>query len=138
MLDDCGPPQFLKAYRRLSEVLADRQLARLGDAYVNFAYSLALSDRKNQPEGKKVKGSTLAEALRKAELREMLPSRIDKHVLSDAGEALIVYAWLHKLLTLDESVQTLVDNDSLQDGLEQLLRKAKERTMNSKLFEVPR
>ena len=138
MLDDCGPPQFLKAYRRLSEVLADRQLARLGDAYVNFVYSLALSDRKNQPEGKKVKGSTLAEALRKAELREMLPSRIDKHVLSDAGEALIVYAWLHKLLTLDESVQTLVDNDSLQDGLEQLLRKAKERTMNSKLFEVPR
>jgi len=138
LLDDCGPPQFLKAYRRLSEVLADRQLARLGDAYVNFAYSLALSDRKNQPEGKKVKGSTLAEALRKAELREMLPSRIDKHVLSDAGEALIVYAWLHKLLTLDESVQTLVDNDSLQDGLEQLLRKAKERTMNSKLFEVPR
>jgi len=138
LLDDCGPPQFLKAYRRLSEVLADRQLARLGDAYVNFVYSLALSDRKNQPEGKKVKGSTLAEALRKAELREMLPSRIDKHVLSDAGEALIVYAWLHKLLTLDESVQTLVDNDSLQDGLEQLLRKAKERTMNSKLFEVPR
>ena len=138
MLDDCGPRQFLKAYRRLSEVLADRQLARLGDAYVNFVYSLALSDRKNQPEGKKVKGSTLAEALRKAELREMLPSRIDKHVLSDAGEALIVYAWLHKLLTLDESVQTLVDNDSLQDGLEQLLRKAKERTMNSKLFEVPR
>jgi hypothetical protein len=138
LLDDCGPPQFLKAYRRLSEVLADRQLARLGDAYVNFAYSLALSDRKNQPEGKKVKGSTLAEALRKAELREMLPSRIDKHVLSDAGEALIVYAWLHKLLTLDESVQTLVDNESLQDGLEQLLRKAKERTMNSKLFEVPR
>ena len=138
MLDDCGPPQFLKAYRRLSEVLADRQLARLGDAYVNFVYSLALSDRKNQPEGKKVKGSTLAEALRKAELREMLPSRIDKHVLSDAGEALIVYAWLHKLLTLDESVQTLVDNDSLQDGLEQLLRKAKERTMNSKPFEVPR
>ena len=138
MLNSCGPPQFLKAYRRLSEVLADRQLARLGDAYVNFVYSLALSDRKNQPEGKKVKGSTLAEALRKAELREMLPSRIDKHVLSDAGEALIVYAWLHKLLTLDESVQTLVDNDSLQDGLEQLLRKAKERTMNSKLFEVPR
>jgi hypothetical protein len=138
LLDDCNPPQFLKAYRRLSEVLADRQLARLGDAYVNFVYSLALSDRKNQPEGKKVKGSTLAEALRKAELREMLPSRIDKHVLSDAGEALIVYAWLHKLLTLDESVQTLVDNDSLQDGLEQLLRKAKERTMNSKLFEVPR
>jgi hypothetical protein len=116
----------------------DRQLARLGDAYVNFVYSLALSEKKSQPEGKKVKGSTLAEALRKAELREMLPSRVDKHVLSDAGEALIVYAWLHKLLTLDESVQTLIDNDSLQDGLEQLLRKAKERIMNSKLFEVPR
>jgi len=131
-----SPPHFLRPYRTLPEVLTDRQLARLGDAYVNFVYSLALSEKKDQPEGRKVKGSTLAEALRKAELREMLPSRIDRHVLSDAGEALIVYVWLHRLLTLDESVQTLIENDSLEDGLEQLLRKAKDRTMHSGLFGV--
>jgi hypothetical protein len=68
----------------------------------------------------------------------MLPSRIDKHVLSDAGEALFVYAWLHGLLTLDESVQTLVNSDILQDGLEKLLRKTRERIRHSGLFEVPR
>lgn len=133
-----SPPRFLKMYRTLPEILNDRQLARLGDAYINFVYSLALSEKKGQPEGKKVKGSALAEALRKAELREMLPSRIDKHVLSDAGEALFVYAWLHGLLTLDESVQTLVNSDILQDGLEQLLRKTRERIRHSGLFEVPR
>jgi len=51
-----------------------------------------------------VKGSTLAEALREAELRRVLSSRIDKHVTNDAAEALAIYAWLNKLLTLEESV----------------------------------
>ncbi|HII85319.1 TPA: hypothetical protein HA273_01785 [Candidatus Bathyarchaeota archaeon] len=128
---------FLKTYRTLSEVLVDRQLASLGDAYVNFVYSLALSEKKKRPQGAKVKGGPLAEALRKAGLREMLPSRIDKHVLSDAAEAVVVYAWLHELLTLEESVQTIVESENSLDGFERLLRKAKEEIRNSGLFEVP-
>jgi hypothetical protein len=59
-----------------------------------------------------VKGTALSEALRKAGLREHLPSRIDKHVLSDAAEALVVYAWLHDLLTLEDSVEILGKTDS--------------------------
>lgn len=132
----CLPP-FLKTYQSFQEVLADRQLAALGDAYVNFAFSLALSGRKGKPEGKKVKGSILAEALRKAELRKMLPSRIDKHALSDAAEALVVYAWLNNLLTLKESVQILEDSIDLQNGFAMLLVRAKELVRLSRLFEVP-
>lgn len=131
-----GTPNFLKGYLSLSEVLADRNLASLGDAYVNFVYSLALSQKKRRPAGLKVKGESLAEALRKAGLREMLPSRIDKHVLSDAAEALIVYSWLKGLITLEESVQKLVESENSINGFEQLLRSTREKIMHSGLFEV--
>lgn len=119
--------KFLKNYTSLSQVLADKTLASLGDAYVNFVYSLALSKKVGKPRGKKVKGAPLAEAVRKAGLRQLLPSRIDTHVLSDAAEALLVYAWLNKIITLEESVEVLEKTDELEEGLTRLLLTAKEK-----------
>jgi len=130
-------PAFLKNYENLTQVLTDRKLAALGDAYINFAYSLALSNKTCKPCGKKVKGTALAEALRKAGLRTLLPSRMDRHSLSDAAEALLAYAWLHKLFTLEDNVETLVQTDTLENGLTQLLLKAKEKIKLSGLFPVP-
>jgi hypothetical protein len=127
----------IKNYNSLQQILADRELASLGDAYINFVYSLALSQRRSKPSGAKVKGTALAEALRKAGLRKHLPSRIDKHALSDAAEALAVYGWLHNLLTLEESVEILAKTDSLVEGLMQMLLRVKERIKLSKLFPVP-
>jgi hypothetical protein len=127
----------VKSYSSLLEVLTDKQLAKLGDAYINLVYSLALSEREGRPDGTKVKGTILAEALRKAGLRKLLPSRIDKHVLSDAAEAVIVYAWLQNLFTLKESVEILVKPGNLEDGLALLLLKAKDEIMLSGLFPVP-
>jgi len=125
---------MIKDYNSLPQVLTDRKLASLGDAYVNFVYSLALSQRRGKPSGTKVKGTALAEALRKAGLRENLPSRIDKHVISDAAEALLVYAWLHDLVTLEDSVEILAKTENLVEGLTQLLLKVKERIRLSGLF----
>jgi len=118
---------FLKNYSSLPQVLTDKPLAALGDAYVNFVYSLALSRRTGKPCGKKVKGAPLAEAVRKAGLRKFLPSRIDKHVLSDAAEALLVYAWLNDFITLEESVEALEKTDDLEKGLARLLLTAKDK-----------
>lgn len=59
------PFSFAWVRRSLNEVLIDRKLASLGDSYVNFVYSLVVSDRKGEPLGVKVKGGMLAEALRK-------------------------------------------------------------------------
>lgn len=56
--------QFRTVRVSLAEVLSDRDLTSLRDAYVNFVYSLALSNSREQPLGKKVKGSVLAEGLR--------------------------------------------------------------------------
>ncbi|KPV64576.1 MAG: hypothetical protein AOA66_0109 [Candidatus Bathyarchaeota archaeon BA2] len=98
---------FVPEYKNLREVLADQKLAALGDAYVNFVYSLALSKRKGEPVGAKVDSRLLAEALRKAGLRNLLPSRIDRHKQADAAEALIVYAWVQDAMTIEEGVSIL-------------------------------
>ncbi len=120
-----GP--ILHDYRELSEILMDKRLAGLGDAFVNFIYSLALSRKSGKPCGKKVKGAPLAEAVRKVGLRSVLPSRIDKHVLSDAAEALLVYAWLTDAVTMEESVDVLEKSGDLEKGLTELLLKARKK-----------
>lgn len=113
---------FLKNHRNLTEVLTDHKLASLGDAFINFVYSLALSNKKGEPSGAKVRGRVLAEAFKKAGLREYMPSRISRHMLADAVEALVVYAWLHHYITLEETMETLEKTEDLVEGLSQLLR----------------
>jgi len=112
---------FIKTHETMTEVLTDHKLASLGDTYINFAYSLALSNRKGKPSGAKVKGTVLAEALKKARLREHMPSRMTRHMLADAAEALIVYAWLHNYITFEESVEILERAEDSVEGFSQLL-----------------
>jgi len=111
----------------LAEILEDRDLASLGDAYVNFTYSLVLSDKRRKPVGVRVKGSVLAEALRKAGLRDHLGSRMSRHALADAAEALIVYAWLNGRITLDESVTIMRKGKDAVEGVSELLATVKKR-----------
>ena len=118
---------FIETHKSIAEVLTNHGLASLGDTYVNFAYSLALSNRKGKPSGEKVKGSILAEALKKAGLREYMPSRTTRHMLADAAEALIVYAWLHSCITLEDCVATLVKTKDPVEGFRQLLSAARSR-----------
>lgn len=118
---------FLTVYKTLAEVLTDHKLAALGDAYVNFAYSLAISNKKSQPSGAKVKGHVLAEAVKKAGLREYLPSRMSRHTLADAAEALIVYAWLQNYITLEECVAVLEKVEDSVEAFSQLLTTVKSR-----------
>jgi hypothetical protein len=118
---------FVQDKKNLSEVLTDHDLASLGDAFANFVYSLALSNKKGKPTGKKAKGTLLAEALRRAGLRSCVPSSVSSHGLADAAEALLVYAWLHDCITLEESVAMLEKNDDTVEGFAQLLEKIKSR-----------
>lgn len=117
---------FVNTSSNITEVLTNHDLASLGDAYVNFAYSLALSKRKGKPMCAKVKGSLLAEAIKKAGLREYLPSRMTRHMLADAAEALVVYAWLCEYVTLEESV-TLLESEDPAEGFTKLLTAIRSR-----------
>jgi len=98
---------FVPKYKNLREVLMDQKLASLGDSFVNLVYSLALSRRKRKPVGAKVDSRVLSQALKTAGLRKLLPSRTDRHAQADAAEALIVYAWIRNIMTLEDGVNTL-------------------------------
>ena len=116
---------LIQQYESLSEVLMDQKLAKLGDAYVNFLYSLVLSKKTGEPTGIKVKGRLLADAFKKAGLRKFLPSRIDRHKQADAAEALIVYAWIRGSMTMEEGLGILEQNEDSVEAFSCLLLTAK-------------
>ena len=118
---------FIPQYESLSEVLMDQKLAKLGDAYVNFLYSLALSKKRGEPTGTKVKGRLLADAFKKAGLRKILPSRIDRHKQADAAEALIVYAWIRGSMTMEEGLKILEQSGDKIEAFSLLLLTAKRK-----------
>ena len=117
--------EFLQQHQSLGDVLMDHKLAKLGDAYVNFLYSLAVSKKLGEPTGIKVKGRLLADAFRKADLRKLLPSRVDRHKQADAAEALIVYAWILDLVTMKEGLKILETPEDSVEAFSNLLVTAK-------------
>lgn len=118
---------FLPPLKDIKEILSNHKLAALGDAYVNFLYSLAVSKKSGEPAGAKVDSRLLAEALKKAGLREYLPARTDRHKQADAAEALIVYAWLKGLIPLEEGVSILEQYEDTIEGFSNLLILAKKK-----------
>lgn len=98
---------FHKEYSSLTEVLLDKDLAKIGDALVNFVFSLAVSNKMKRPRNVRVTSLTLSNALKKSGLRELLPHRFDRHDQADAVEALIMYAWITNIFSLTELLQIL-------------------------------
>lgn len=114
-----------KNHENLSEILMDHKLAKLGDAYVNFLYSLALSKKTGEATGVKVKGRLLADAFKKADLRKFLPSRVDRHKQADAAEALIVYPWIQGSMTMEDGLEILEKTEDEVEAFCNLLLEAK-------------
>lgn len=112
----------------LREVLTDGKLAKFGDSYVNFIYSLALSSKEALPQGARVQGKILSQALRKANLRSLLPNRSDRHAQADAAEALIAFSWIKEIVCLEESVHILQEDlDEPSEAFSALLKLIVER-----------
>lgn len=116
----------------IRQVILDKRLASLGDAFVNFVYSLALTRTKGGPQAIKVSDRVLADAFRLAGLRKYLGTRVSRKDLANASESLLVEAYQRKLLTIEEGVETLSQNpDGLQAGLAALLKLAEERIVQT-------
>ena len=112
----------------IRQVMRDKQLASLGDAYVNFIYSLVLSDLSGHPQGTKVSDRVLAQAFRQAGLRDQLGSRVAKKDLANASESLLAAAYRRKHLTIEESVRVISQHpEDPTTGLSELLKLAAER-----------
>ena len=108
-------------------MLLDKGLAGLGDMYVNFVYSLALSRKFERPIGAKVNNRILAEAVKRSGLRKMLPRRIDRHAQGDAAEALIVFAWLQEAMSFEDCLKVIGEGDDPTDAFTELLREIGKR-----------
>jgi len=112
----------------IQRVIRDKQLASLGDAFVNFIYSLALTEINGRPEGIKVSDRILSEAFRQADLRGYLGSRLSRKDLANGAESLLVEAYRKHLISIEESVETLAQcSDGPNAGLSNLLRLVTER-----------
>jgi len=124
---------FASKYTSLRDVMMDHKLASLGDTYVNFMFSLSLSESLGEPMGRKVSGYTLSSALKRADLRRLLPARMDRHMQADAAEALIVYSWITGLVSLKQGVETLMGEDPI-DGFALLLKNVADKVLSTFLF----
>jgi len=112
----------------LHKTLRNKQLASLGDAYVNFIYSLALTQINGRPSGMKVSDRVLAEAFRLSGLRKYMGTRVARGDLANASEALLVETYLQGLITIQESVKVLCEDPQGPDvGFSGLLKLAAER-----------
>jgi hypothetical protein len=118
---------FTPTYKNIQEILTDHSLATLGDAYTNLIYSIYLSTKTGKPTGAKANSHMLSNALKQAGLRELLPSRVDRHKQADAAEALLVYVWLQGLTTITENVHTLTKHENTTDAFSFLLSEAKKK-----------
>ena len=112
----------------LRQIMCDKQLASLGDAYVNFVYSLALTHLKGYPQGTKVSDRVLSQALKLAGLRDELGTRVAKKDLANASESLLAEAYRRDLLTIEESVRVISEQpENPAAGISGLLKLAAER-----------
>src|SRR3989304_2722105 len=111
----------------IRQILRNRQLASLGDAYVNFVYSLALTQMSGEPRAVKVSDKILAEAFRLSGLREYLGTRVARKNLANASESLLVEAYRRGPTTIEESGQVLSYSADCPDArLDGLLKLAAE------------
>lgn len=119
---------FITRYSKISDILSDKDLASLGDAYINFVYSLALSRITGKPIGRKIGSNILSLALKKAGIRSLLPPRTDRHRQADAAEALIIFGWLSGAISIKETLDMLVKNGDIVDNLCAVLKLILERS----------
>ena len=96
----------------------DKGLAKIGDAIINLAYSVAksiyltknnLSDKVIRT-GKKVSKNILETALKNANMKNFARTRADAHDLADTVEALVAYVWFINKMSVKEIINFLADN----------------------------
>ena len=112
----------------LNSILSDKNLAKLGDSYINFLYSIALTIIHGVPKGVKVSDKILSEAAKESGVRDLLPKRTPRGRVADAMESLIVYSFIMGYMEFDEMIHILVEaRDSPNEGFAKIAKKALRR-----------
>lgn len=95
----------LKNLDPISDMILDKGLARLGDSYLNFLYSLALSEARGEPTGVRVTDKVLIEVAKATGIKSKLPKRTPGGRVADSIEALIAYTWLKGALDFKDMME---------------------------------
>ena len=109
------PGRLSDLVRDPSEAANDQRLSKLGDALLNFIYSLSLSYHSATPEGRKIPNKILARALEASSHRELIPRRSDKHRKGDIVEAVFACAWLRGMFEIREAARFLSEKNQTKD-----------------------
>jgi hypothetical protein len=117
--------QTVKTFSSIKEIMFNRDLAKLGDNFVNFIYSLAKSCALKRFDGWKVPDKVLAQALREADMRSLISHRASAHEIADGVEALIVHEWLFEKNSIEDLVVILSEQLKVGDFSD---RKKEERS----------
>ncbi len=125
-LEDMLPPTGSFQKPKLRDILFNKDLAALGDSYLNFLHSVSLSSKLGRPTGEKVKGSILSTALKESGLRKVLPKRVDRHNQANALEALAAYTWIEGLLPFKKALKILCLHEDPTEGMTALALNMKE------------
>ena len=124
-----------KLQKKIRSVMRNHGLAKFGDSLSNFIYSLAKTQVLNKPTGERVFDNALAEAVRKTDLRPLMPSSISSGDIGDGAEALVGYAYLEELMTIEEMVEIIypvIDEHSEEN----YIPRKEERNAMMKSFEL--
>jgi hypothetical protein len=114
--------------KTISALMRDKGLSRLGDAFVNFAYSSAKTRVRGMPFGEKVPDRVLSMALEIAKVP--VPSRLSHGERGDIAEALLAHVWMGRRLSLEEAVDILATGMSKGEYESRAL----ERELSAKAF----
>jgi hypothetical protein len=108
----------------------DKGLARLGDAFINLAFSYAKTKVKDRPCGEKVPDRVLSKALELSKVP--FPKRLDHGGRGDIVEATLARSWMMGILSLDEAVAAIASELSLSNALSE--SRALEREAAARAF----
>ena len=91
----------------LESIMNDKGLAKVGDNFVNFVYSLAKSVVLGHTTGEKVRDSVLARAIRATEINNHFSRRTDAGRAADSYEAIMAYLWMKEKISILDMVNSL-------------------------------
>ena len=107
----------------LKDPLQDRGLSSLGDIYLNFVYSLAISLREGNLSSLRISNKVLADAMKKSGFRSLLPHRLSKNDIGNSAEAMLIYAIVKGLTSTSKLLQVLTESLNPTEAFTEEFRK---------------
>ncbi|MEA2070077.1 MAG: ribonuclease III family protein [Asgard group archaeon] len=126
-------PLSKKLKNIIQPIMRNQDYAKFGDSLTNFLYSVAKTNVLHKPCGERVYDAVLAEALKQANLRSIMPSSVSAGILGDGVEALIGYVYLEKICTIQELINLL--EASLKEKSSMLKKRKQEKILMKNAFQ---